>query len=177
MDPRAKPKDEMGAKYKGHKLLKTIHETIKYSSEDIKSFGLNKAIARARELYNTLWDNMKDEADLPLIQYGFGILLQLLNPFIPHVTEELWQIQGNKKMLYETAWPEYDEANLVQNTVTLAIQINGKLRATHEFSASSTPDHIKIEVVNIDSIAKYLDGANIKNIIVVPGRIVNIVVG
>jgi leucyl-tRNA synthetase len=79
-------------------------------------------------------------------------------------------------MLYETAWPEYDEANLVQNTVTLAIQVNGKLRATHEFSTSSTADQIKAEVVTIDSIAKYLEGVTIKNIIVVPGRIVNIVV-
>jgi leucyl-tRNA synthetase len=164
------------AQFKGHKLLRIIHETIKYSSEDIKSFGLNKAIARFRELYNALSDSITDTADLPLVQYGFGILLQLLNPFIPHVTEELWQRRGNKNMLYETAWPEYDEANLVQNTVTLAIQVNGKLRATHEFSTSSTADQIKAEVVTIDSIAKYLEGVTIKNIIVVPGRIVNIVV-
>ena len=163
--------------YKGHKLLRIIHEAIKYASEDIKTFGLNKAIARCRELYNALSDNMSKTEDLPLVEYGFEILLQLLNPFIPHITEELWQSRGKEKMLYETSWPQYDEANLVQNTVTLAIQINGKLRATHEFDAGFTSEQIKTEVLTINTISKYLEDVTVKNIIVVPGRIVNIVVG
>ena len=157
--------------HKGSKLLKIIHDTIKYVTEDIQTFSLNKAVARCRELYNAL----ADSDDLPLVKYGFNILLQLLNPFIPHITEELWSFEHDQ-MLYETPWPVHNEAYIVENTVTLAIQVNGKLRATHEFAKDASAEQIKADVVNIEAVVRHIEGKEVKNIIVVPGKIVNIVV-
>ncbi|MEY3197005.1 MAG: Leucine-tRNA ligase, partial [Pseudomonadota bacterium] len=157
--------------YKGSKLLKIIHDTIKNVTEDIETFALNKAIARCRELYNAL----AESDDKPLVKYGFGILIQLLNPFIPHITEEIWS-KENDKMLYHTSWPKYNPQYVVEDTVTLAIQVNGKLRATHDFKNDATPELIKEEVLKLESVQKHLEGKNVKNIIVVPRKIVNIVV-
>ena len=157
--------------YIGSKLLKIIHDTIKNVTEDIQTFSLNKAVARCRELYNALAESQ----EMPLVKYGFNILLQLLNPFTPHITEELWS-RDNKEMLYSNAWPVHNEAYVVENTVTLAIQVNGKLRATHEFSKDASAEHIKKDVLEIESVQKHIEGKSVKNIIVVPGKIVNIVV-
>ena len=132
---------------------------------------MNKAVARCRELYNALAESQ----EMPLVKYGFNILLQLLNPFTPHITEELWS-RDNKEMLYSNAWPVHNEAYVVENTVTLAIQVNGKLRATHEFSKDASAEHIKKDVLEIESVQKHIEGKSVKNIIVVPGKIVNIVV-
>lgn len=158
--------------YKDHKLMALIHGTIKHIGEDIKAFGLNKAIARSRELYNALSDN---KTDLPLVRHGFEILLQLLNPFIPHVTEELWEKLGHKDILADKEWPKYDEKYLVQSTVTLAIQVNGKLRATHDFDKDASKEDMEKEALALDSITRHTDGKTIKKVIVVPGKIVNIV--
>lgn len=157
--------------YVGTKILKIIHDTIKHVTEDIHSFSLNKAIARCRELYNAL----ADCEDKPLVKYGFNVLLQLLNPFIPHITEELCNREA-ATMLYQTPWPNYNEAYIIENTITLAIQVNGKLRATYEFSKDATADQIKQEVVEIEAVKKHIEDKQVKNIIVVPGKIVNIVV-
>ena len=157
--------------YVGSKLLKIIHDTIKHVTEDIQTFSLNKAVARCRELYNAL----ADSKDMPLVKYGFNVLLQLLNPFIPHITEELWS-KENKEMLYATEWPVHNEAYVVENTVTMAIQVNGKLRATHEFAKDASADQIKKDVLEIEAVQKHVEGKAVKNIIVVPGKIVNIVV-
>ena len=157
--------------YVGSKLLKIIHDTIKHVTEDIQTFSLNKAVARCRELYNAL----ADSKDMPLVKYGFNVLLQLLNPFIPHITEDLWS-KENKEMLYAPEWPVHNEAYVVENTVTMAIQVNGKLRATHEFAKDASADQIKKDVLEIEAVQKHVEGKAVKNIIVVPGKIVNIVV-
>jgi leucyl-tRNA synthetase len=159
--------------YSGSKLLKTIHDTIKYVTKDIRIFSLNKAVARCRELFNAL----NDSKEMPLVKYGFNILVQLLNPFIPHITEEIWSKCGMSSMLYQVSWPLHNAEYIIENTVTLAIQVNGKLRATHEFSKDATLEQIKLDVLEIDSVIRHIDGKVVKNIIVVPGKIVNIVVG
>lgn len=159
-------------RYKDHKLMSRIHGCLKHIGDDIKGFGLNKAIARLRELYNALSDS---KIDLPLVKYGFENLLQLLNPFIPHVTEELWQALGHQDILAEKDWPKYNKKYLVQSTVTLAVQVNGKLRATHEFSVDAAKEDIEKESLSLEAVTRHTDGKSIKKVIVVPGKIVNIV--
>jgi leucyl-tRNA synthetase len=159
-------------KYKDHKLMALIHGAIKYVGEDIKAFALNKAIARARELYNALSDN---KTDFPLVRYGFESLLQILNPFIPHVTEELWEKLGNKDILSDKAWPKYDEKYLIQSIVTLAIQVNGKLRATHDFDKGASKEELEEVALSMEAITRHTNGKSIKKVIIVPGKIVNIV--
>jgi leucyl-tRNA synthetase len=161
--------------YKGHKLMKIIHESIKHSFSDIKSFNLNKSIARSRELFNALSDHIHNESDLPLVRFGYGILLNILNPFIPHITEELWQKMGNGQMLCDSPWPKHDERYLVQSSVTLAVQVNGKLRATHDFSVDASKEDIEKEALSLPGVLRHIEGKDIKKIIVVPKKIVNIV--
>jgi leucyl-tRNA synthetase len=158
-------------------LQKAIHTTIKEVSEDIAHYRLNKAIARIRELYNAISDEIAGNSpDKNSIIEASKILLQLLNPFIPHITEELWQQMGNDVALYKTKWPEADASKMQSDSYVMAIQVQGKLRATHEFSMDASDDEIKKIAVEIPAVAKHIDGAEIRKIIVVPKKIVNIVI-
>lgn len=160
-----------------HILLKQIHESIKYVSEDIEKFRLNKAIARIRELFNNISDAWNDESLKPLTIFGFDIMIRLLNPFIPHVTEEIWSKRNKGDILAEKSFPEYDEKYLVASSVTMAIQVNGKLRATHEFDVNISDEEMKTIALNIKAVTKYTKGHEIRKIIIVPGKIINIVLG
>ncbi|MES2214876.1 MAG: class I tRNA ligase family protein, partial [Pseudomonadota bacterium] len=139
--------------------------------EDIEKFRLNKGIARIRELMNSL-----SVAPLPLMRYGFEIVIRLLNPFIPHITEEIWSELGDSKILAMSNWPQYNPDFLVSNTVTVAIQINGKLRATHEYAADSSDEVIKEIALKLPQIVKHIGSSEVKKVIVVKGKVVNIVV-
>lgn len=161
--------------YKDHKLMKIIHESIKHSSLDIKSFNLNKSIARSRELFNALSDHMQIENDLKLVRFGYNALINILNPFIPHITEELWEKMGGSEMLCCSKWPKHDESYLVQSSVTLAVQVNGKLRATHDFALDASKEDIEKEALALPGVVRHIDGKDIKKVIVVPRKIVNIV--
>ncbi|MCC8372324.1 MAG: class I tRNA ligase family protein [Rickettsia endosymbiont of Pseudomimeciton antennatum] len=216
-----------GSSNKSNKLTKITHYTIKYVTEEIKDFKLNKAIARMRELFNALSDEISKgkEANRPLaklayaeefegdaerrtaaysnvredsstastyklpaevefckrsnidsVKEGFNILIMLLNPFIPHITEEIWQKLGNKERLYQTAWSSFDESLLELESYIMAIQINGKLRATHEFANVTSNIEIQNIVMQLPEIQKHLNGKEPKKIIIIPSKIVNIVV-
>jgi leucyl-tRNA synthetase len=160
-----------------NELNSQVHATIKNVTEDILAYRLNKAIARIRELFNYVSDEMsKESGDLTNSYFGIKTVIQLLNPFIPHITEELWQKIGNNIPLYKTSWPSFDESKLQVNSYTVAIQINGRLRATHDFSVDTSQEDIKKIIINLPVIQKYINGAEIKKFIIVPQKIVNIVV-
>lgn len=159
------------------KLIKFTHHTIKYVTEEIRDFKLNKAIARLRELYNAMSDEIArgKDADIHSIKEGFAILIRLFNPFIPHITEEIWQKFGNRQRLYQTAWPIFNEDFLQSESYIMAIQINGKLRATHEFADAADNSIIEDIILGLPEIQKYLQDKQPKKIIIVPKKIVNIV--
>jgi leucyl-tRNA synthetase len=160
-----------------NELNSQVHATIKNVTEDILAYRLNKAIARIRELFNYVSDEVsKESGDLTNSYFGIKTVIQLLNPFIPHITEELWQKIGNDVPLYKTSWPSFDESKLQVSTYTMAIQINGKLRATYDFSVNASQEEIKKIVINLPAIQKYINDAEIKKFIIVPQKIVNIVV-
>ncbi len=161
------------------KLQRQIHNTINHVSEDIHYYRLNKAIARIRELFNAVSDEFtskKPSLDYESINQAIHIIVQLLNPFIPHITEELWQQLGNKVPLYKTNWPTADSSKLESNSYVMAIQVKGKLRATHEFLLSDSDEDIKKIVAKIPSVSKHIGNSKIQKIIIVPKKIVNIVV-
>jgi leucyl-tRNA synthetase len=162
---------------KNLKLRSFIHYTIKYVTEDIEEFRLNKAIARIRELFNAVSLELSTSSpDIKAIQEGFIIIIKLLNPFIPHVTEEIWEKLGSTTRLYQTSWPSYIESLLETETYISAIQINGKLRATYEFSTSATDEEIKNIVTQLPAVLKHIEGKEIKKIVIVPKKIVSIVI-
>ncbi|AFE52857.1 leucyl-tRNA synthetase [Rickettsia prowazekii str. GvV257] len=158
-------------------LNRLIHLTIKHVADDIKTFSLNRAIARMRTLTNAIYYEIsKDRIDVRTIKYGFNVLVQLLNPFIPHITEEIWQKLGNKERLYKSVFAEFDESILELSTYIMAVQVNGKLRDTYEFDVDISEDEVKQITVNLPKVQKFLAGKEPRNIILVPRKIVNIIV-
>ncbi len=145
----------------------TMHQTIKKVSNDFENLKYNTAIAAMMSLIN---DFYRKNA---VTKGEFKTLLTLLNPVAPHITEEIWQTAGYEGYIYQTAWPEFDEDKTIEATIEIAVQINGKTRATLKISRDEAKDTVIAKAK--ETIAEKLTG-NIVKEIYVPGRIVNIVI-
>lgn len=163
-------------------ILYNINKTIKKVTDDIEErFHLNTAIASIMELLNYYYslemDRVKSEEKSFLAYlYGLKIILMLLSPFVPHITEELWHNAGFKTYLFNERWPEYNKAYTKSDTITLVVQINGKLRARVEVERDTDREKLKDIALNNDRIKGLIGDKEIKKIIVVPNKLVNIVV-
>ena len=155
-----------------------INATIKKVGEDAGGrFNFNTAIASIMELVNEMYRyKQKAEMNLPLFDQAINSLLIVANPFVPHITEELWEQLGHSNRLYNTSWPEYDEKALVQDEVEIIVQINGKLKDKVSMPNNSDKEVIEEAAKNLDKIKGELDGKTIVKTIVVPNKIVNFVV-
>ncbi|MGI4775324.1 MAG: leucine--tRNA ligase [Janthinobacterium lividum] len=161
---------------KNSSLRILIHYTVKFVTEDIEQFRFNKAIARIRELFNAISVELtRNSPDIKAMQEGFVVVVKMLNPFIPHVTEEIWESLGSTTRLYQSSWPSYIESLLHRDHYTLAVQVNGKLRATYQCSAKASEEEIKNEIFKLPAISKHIGDKIIKKFIIIPGKIVNIV--
>ena len=147
-------------------MMTKVHQTIKKVSSDYESLKYNTAIAAMMALVNDFFKAEK------VTRGEFRTLLQLLNPVAPHITEELWEVCGFEKRLYQNAWPEYDEAKTIENTVEIAVQINGKTRTTINIAKDCDKD--TAIAAGKEALGSKLTGNIIKEIYV-PGRIINIV--
>ena len=158
-------------------LKKATHTAIKKVSQDMQDMGFNTSVASLMELVNELYKIKAAEkgfADRAAWQEALQNLLLLLAPFAPHITEELWHDLGHKESIHLANWPVFDPALLVEDTVTYAIQVNGKLRG--EVSVAADADKDSVAAAAQEKVASHLDGLAIKKTIVVPGKIVNFVV-
>ena len=163
-----------GAKGKGDEELdREMHKTIHDVSVGIESFGFNAAIARLYAFTNTL---SKSKAGHAAQRRAIMTLAQLMAPMTPHLAEDIWAHQGGEGLVAVAPWPMADQAKLVDDTVTLPIQINGKRRA--EISVPRDMDKAGVEKIAlaVNAVQKALNGAAPKKVIVVPGRIVNVVI-
>ncbi len=158
-------------------LMRAIHRTIAAVADELDRFHFNKAVALIRELSNQLeaFDGA-DPAAPALMRAGLETLVQLLGPMIPHLAEELWQRLGHEVLLADTAWPKADPAWLVDNRVTIAVQVNGKLRATIGLPAGSDREAAAAAALAEPNVIRGLAGKPPKRVIVVPDKIVNLVV-
>jgi leucyl-tRNA synthetase len=158
-------------------LKKATHTAIKKVSHDMQDMGFNTSVASLMELVNELYKIKAAEkgfAERAAWQEALENLLLLLAPFAPHITEELWHDLGHKESIHLADWPVFDPALLVEDTVTYAIQVNGKLRG--EVSVAADADKDSVATTAQEKVASHLDGLAIKKTIVVPGKIVNFVV-
>lgn len=151
-------------------LESTIHKTIKKVSEDFENLKFNTAIAALMSLINDF--NSKGSIN----KAEFKIFLTLLNPIAPHITEELWEINGYEGMVTDQAWPLWDEAKTKDDTIEMAVQINGKVRGTIVIAADASKEDAKEKAMADEKIAAFINGKSIVKEIYVPGKIFNIVV-
>ncbi|MEM6422976.1 MAG: class I tRNA ligase family protein, partial [Pseudomonadota bacterium] len=160
-------------------LRKATHKTIAGVTADIEGFTFNKAVARLRELSNALSDSL-GVADAPGLAFArreaLETLLQLMNPMAPHLTEEMWATLGHDIPLVETPWPDADMTLARDDVILLPVQVNGKKRAELEVARDADKAAIETLVLSAPDVQRYLDGRAPKKVIVVPGRIVNVVV-
>jgi leucyl-tRNA synthetase len=158
-------------------VLREVHRAIDRVSDDLEKFGFNRAVARLRELTNTLADfPATDAVSAEVRRQGFEALVKLAGPFMPHIAEALWQRLGHEGLLADQPWPEADPAYLVQDTVTLGVQVNGKLRGTIELAAGSAEADSRAAALALPGVVATLAGRAPRKVIVVPDRIVNVVV-
>ncbi|RKY30827.1 MAG: leucine--tRNA ligase [Candidatus Omnitrophota bacterium] len=152
-------------------LEKKMHRTIKEVTEDLESFKFNTAISRIMELVNEIYQNRDSD-----IEKAVKTTVLLVAPFMPHLAEEMWQRLGNTDFLIRVGWPKYDEKLLKEDTVTIVIQINGKLRSKIEVPAGIEEERLKELVLAQEKIRQWIRGSPVKNFIVIPRKLINIVV-
>ena len=162
-------------------LTKDTHKTIKFVGENIEALGFNRAVASIYTLVNRVqaaWNdgNVQDAGLQHACRQACDILARLIAPMMPHLAEECWQALGNSGMVAEQPWPQFDPALVVDDTLTLPVQVNGKKRADVTVGAEASQEDIIAATLALDVIKGYLDGKEPKKVIVVPKRIVNIVV-
>lgn len=158
-------------------LLRATHKAIKKVSEDIENMYFNTAIAALMELTNELF-RIKAADKYTAAEWGSCLqqIVQLLAPFAPHIAEELWQQLGNSDSVHIHAWPVYDESHITEDTMTVVIQVNGKLRGEITIAKDADQDAIIDAATEDQRVAAHIEGKQIRKTVYVPGRLVNFVV-
>lgn len=161
-------------------LRRKLHQTIAKVTEDLDGkFAFNTAISAIMELVNDMYKfaEAHKEINANLKTEVLRNLLILLAPFVPHIIEELWQtLHASEKSVHEASWPVVDSSALVVDTVEIAVQVNGKLRATMEVSVSLQNNELEEKAKQLPGVQKFVEGKTIVKCIVIPKRIVNIVI-
>lgn len=156
-------------------LVSLAHMTIKFVTQDIAEFKFNKALARIRELFNALNDLIAKDFSIQELKEIFEVIIRLVYPFIPHVTEEIWSIINPlAPALCQTPWLECDQQRIAQDTITISIQVNGKFKLVHQFKTDVSRQ--EVEQTALALMQSHLVGKEVKKIIVIPNKTVNIVV-
>jgi leucyl-tRNA synthetase len=153
----------------GDPHLRVRHKTIKKVTSDLEHLKFNTAIAALMEYVNELTAGGAVREDLET-------LVKLVGPFAPHLGDEAWEKLGEKAFLIQATWPKHDEALTIDAVVSLAVQVNGKLRASVDVTRDAAEAEVREKALAVPNVAKHLEGKTVRKVIVVPGKIVNIVV-
>jgi len=161
------------------KTLRLITHTIMQRVlRDFERQQFNTVVAAAMELSNAIekadWQAMGDHAD-QVKSEAYYTLLKILSPITPHLCERLWQLFGEHEQAFEAAWLSLDEAALVKDEITYVVQVNGKLRAKLSVSTAIAKNEIERLALNDSNVQRFLEGLNVRKVIVVPNKLVNIV--
>lgn len=156
------------------KAYKKLHQTIKKVEEDIKTLQLNTAIASMMELLNVMDD--LDASKSSVLRVCVENLAQIMAPFAPHLSEEIWSILRHKESIFKSRWPEYDKKALEDEEITFVVQVNGKLRASIIIPVDTPEALCKEMVYREEKVKKFIAGKKIIKEIFVPNKLINIVV-
>jgi leucyl-tRNA synthetase len=152
----------------GDPHLKPRHKTIKRVSVDLERMQFNTAIAAMMEFVNTIGASPTRE--------DLTTLVKLVGPFAPHLADEAWEKLGGQGFVLQQGWPAFDEALTLDAVITMAVQVNGKMRGSVEVARDAGEEDVRAQALALPNVAKHLEGKTVRKVIVVPGKIVNVVV-
>ncbi|MCM8780328.1 MAG: leucine--tRNA ligase [Candidatus Omnitrophica bacterium] len=150
-------------------LIRIMHKTIKKVTEDIEEFKFNTAIASLMEFVNAIYQLGAD-------RQVFSNLLLMLAPFAPHLAEELWESLGNRESIFKSSWPKYNPQQITEEKVTIVIQVNGKVRSKIEVAPDISEERLKELILADEKLKRWIQHKPIKNLIIVPRKLANLVV-
>ena len=158
-------------------LVEEINRTIYYVSLDYENFRFNRAIARIREFTNILFENEeKLMKDTKLFKFLLENIIKIISPMVPHISEEMWRLLGNKNFLINSGWPIANKKFLKIKNFTLVVQINGKLRGTIDLPIDTDISEIEKKALSLPKVMKIIGDNKPKKVIVVKNRVANIVI-
>jgi len=172
------PQLDLAALNDGQKdVRRAIHLAIRQASQDIgQNHKFNTAIAAVMTLMNVLEKHPQDaDQDRALLQEGLETVVLLLAPITPHIAHALWQQLGHTDAVIDARWPQLDESALVQDTLQLVIQVNGKLRGHMDVAADASRETVEAMARENENVLRFTEGLTLRKVIVVPGKLVNIV--
>jgi len=159
-------------------LHRRTHKTIKKVTEDIERFHFNTGISAIMELVNAIYQfEPRNESAVTVLREAIEMTVILLSPFVPHIAEELWHTLGREKSIIQTEWPEYDSVATSEEEMLVVIQVNGKLRDRMSVPVSFGEEDLKQGALDRARVRIFTEGKQVKKIVVVPGKLVNVVCG
>lgn len=161
---------EAGGKPNNFQAKKSIHKTIKKITDDIEEYKFNTCISQMMILLNA-WEKEQN-----ISKEDFKLFLQILAPFAPHITDELWHNIGEENSIHLSSWPKFDESLVIDEEIKIIIQVNGKMRGEVIVGADESEEDIKKKALEQEMIKKFTDNQEIKKVIYVKGRLINIVI-
>ena len=157
-------------------IRRAVHKTIRAVTKDLENFRFNRVVAHIRELTNTLEDFSEPSKAAGFVRReAFETVARLLGPLAPHLAEELWRRLGHETLLAEQRWPEADPGLVVDDTVIVAVQVNGKLRGQIELPRDAAREDAEAAALALPAVTRAAEGRAPRKVIVVPNRIVNVV--
>tara|TARA_B100000029_G_scaffold117399_3_gene110559 strand:+ start:10284 stop:12746 length:2463 start_codon:yes stop_codon:yes gene_type:complete len=158
-------------------LHRKVHQTIKQISHDMEHFQFNTVISALMELTNALNKAVSDKlTNTEVFDHGLETLIKLMAPVTPHISEELWSQLNNSYSVHQQPWPVADDEAILEDEITLIVQVNGKVRERLIVPATIDSESAKAHALSSENVKRYLDGKDVQKVIYVPGRLVNIVV-
>jgi len=161
------------------KLRVVLHNSIFACTRDLERFQFNTAVSKLMELNNALREYSGTDAvtfEDPYLKEALLNLIQMLSPFAPHFGAELWERVGGQESVFDSSWPVHNESFLVADTVTYVIQINGKIREKMDAAKNASKDEVEKEALAYGRIPELIGDSEIRKVIVVPGKLVNVVI-
>jgi leucyl-tRNA synthetase len=171
------PKTQGNETAVAQQLLKINHRTVKKVSQDLQAMGFNTAIASLMELVNQLYRIKAEDSYVARAAWkdSLQIMVQLMAPFAPHISEEMWRQLGNDTSVHVSTWPSWDEQYLTEDSMTIAVQVNGKVRAELTVAHAASKDDIVAAAKAHERVRPYLEGKDIQKTIYVPSKLVSFV--